>query len=161
MLTKQKLIEDNMKLVYALISKEYPTYMNDEDIIQCGMLGLCKAAEKYDESKSKFSTYAYFAIRTEIQMELRKRAKHQGVLSLDYPYKNECGEECTFADIIVGDEDIKCLDLDIDEDQLTTKQKAIYELKKQGMSPGEIGKQIGCDKRYVWATMRKIKKLRG
>lgn len=161
MLVKQKLIEDNMKLVYALISKEYPNFVNDEDVVQSGMVGLCKAARSYDESKSKFSTYAYPAIRTAIQDELRKRAKHIGVLSLDHPYENDHGETCTFADILVGEEDIKYLDLDVDDDSLTTKQKAIYELKKRGVPTTEVAKAMGVSRQTVWATMRKIKKLRG
>ena len=78
-MTKQQLIEDNMGLVYSLILREYPTYIQDEDIIQCGMLGLCQAADKFDESKGfKFAGFAWFCIRNEIIRELNKRSKHQG-----------------------------------------------------------------------------------
>ena len=70
-MTKQQLIEDNLNLVYALISREYPTYLHDEDIIQTGMLGLCKAADKWDEKRGTFSNFAWCCIRHEIIKEFK------------------------------------------------------------------------------------------
>lgn len=156
-MTKQKLIENNMKLVYKLISKEYPTYLRDEDIIQCGMLGLCKAAEKYDESKAKFSTYAYFVIRSEIQMELRRRAKHQGILSLDYETTNDLGEKCTFGDIIIGDQDVPYVDLGIDVNRLKVRERRVYELVQSGMNYADIGRELGISRQAVWSIIRRLK----
>lgn len=77
-----KLIKDNIPLVYHIINKYYPTYTKDEDIIQAGMLGLVKASKNYSNQKSKFSTYAGVCIRNEIVNELRYRQKHSAV-SLD------------------------------------------------------------------------------
>lgn len=79
----QKFIEENTNLVHFLINKYYPYFSADEDIIQCGMLGLCKAAEKWDSSKSKFSTYATKWILSEIKRELRERGKHSAEISLE------------------------------------------------------------------------------
>ena len=159
-MTKQQLIEDNMGLVYHLILKEYPTYLQDEDIVQCGMLGLCKAAEKWDESKSKFSTFAMFSIRSAIQTELRDRAKHKGILSLDYEVDNGDDGVCTFGDIIAGDDDVPYFDLGIDLNQLNKKERQIAELLPTGMSQVDIGKKLGVSKQYVWQTIRKIKAMR-
>ena len=159
-LTKQQLIEDNMGLVYSLIAREYPTYLHDEDIIQSGMLGLCKAAEKWDESKSKFSTFANICVRSEIQVEFRRRAKHQGVLSLDYEVDNE-GERTTFGDFIVGDEDVGYVDLGVDLDALSPKEQLIGELLTNGVSQDEIVSRLGVSKQLIWKTIRKIKAMRG
>lgn len=159
-MTKQQLIEDNMSLVYSLVAREYPTYLHDEDIIQSGMLGLCKAAEKWDESKSKFSTFANICIRSEIQVEFRKRAKHQGVLSLDYEVDNE-GERTTFGDFIVGDEDVGYVDLGVDLDALSPKEQLIGELLTNGVSQDEIVSRLGVSKQLIWKTIRKIKAMRG
>jgi DNA-directed RNA polymerase len=157
-LTKQKLIEDNMNLVYALVSREYPTYLRDEDIIQCGMLGLCQAAEKWDENKGKFSAFAWFCIRNEILKEFRRRAKHQGVLSLDYETVTD-GVRGSLGDTIVGDEDV--LYIDDCEHQLNPLQKQILGLLKKGLPAKDIAKQLGCTRQNVQWTQRKIRILRG
>ena len=44
-----------------------------KDLIQIGFIGLIKAAAKFDESRGvKFSTFATFAIRSEISTEVKK-----------------------------------------------------------------------------------------
>ena len=79
---KQKFIEENMKLVYVIIREYYPTFISDEDIIQCGMIGLCKAANKW-EKRGKFSSFARKIILDEIRNELRYRNKFSVEVSLD------------------------------------------------------------------------------
>ena len=158
-MTKQQLIEDNMNLVYALVSREYPTYIHDEDIIQTGMLGLCQAAEKWDESKAKFSDFAWYCIRHEICKEFKRRAKHQGVLSLDYETTNADGERVTFGDFIVGDEDVCYIDDCLDK--LTPIQQQIVELLKTGLTPKEVSKKLNVSYQTVCFTQRKIRLLRG
>lgn len=160
-MTKQQLIEDNMNLVYSFLSKEYPTFLYDEDIVQCGMLGLCRAANTWDENISKFSTYAWKCIRTEVVDEFRKRAKHNGVLSLDYEKTDKNGDTTTFGSTLIGEEDVNYVDLSFNTDLLTDKQKQVFELYKTGLSVPEIAKKIGISKQHAWETMRKIRKLRG
>lgn len=80
---KHKLMEENINLVYFTIHKYYPSFIKDEDIIQCGMLGLCCAAKHYDPTKSKFSTFAISWIKNEIKHELQERGKRQVEISLE------------------------------------------------------------------------------
>jgi len=159
--TKQQLIEDNVGLVYHIVNREYPTYIGDEDLIQCGMLGLCKAAEKWDESKSKFSTFAIICIRSEIQMEFRKRARHQGILSLDYEVDDGEGGTSTFGDTIIGDEDVSYFDIGIDLTRLNEKERKTTELLLSGMSQFDVAKQVGVSTASVCRTVRKIRAMRG
>ena len=77
----QDLIEKNIPLVYVVIREYYPFLINDEDIIQCGMLGLCKAADKWREGT--FSSYAKQCIKNEIRNELRLRQKFSVEVSLE------------------------------------------------------------------------------
>lgn len=156
-MTKQQLIEDNMNLVYSLISKEYPTYLQDEDIVQCGMVGLCKAADKWDDSKSKFSTFAFICIRNEIRMELRRRQKHNGVLSLDYEVDGNDGERTAFGDCIVGDEDVHYIDTELPT--LTARERQVFELFQTGLTQTEVAKKLGLSKQRVWKVRRKIRTL--
>ena len=159
--SRQQLIEDNLGIVYSVILKKYPTYSCDEDLIQAGMLGLCKAAEKWDSNKSKFSTYAWSSVVNEIRLELRKRDRHKGILSLDYEVTGEDGKPTSFGDFIVGDEDVNYVDLGVDSNQLTPREQLIFTLSQKDVTPREIGKQLGISNEVVCKTLRKIKSMRG
>lgn len=80
---REELILNNMPLVYHVIHKYYPKYARDEDVEQCGMIGLIQAVDGYDETKSKFSTYAVTIIRREINRELKRREADKMLVSLD------------------------------------------------------------------------------
>lgn len=151
----RQLIEDNMKLVYYLIRKEYPTYINDEDIVQCGMVGLCIAAEKWEESKSSFSTFAIICIRSAIQHELRRRSKYQNDLSLDYEVDDGEGGTCSFGDFIVGDKDV--IYVGVNTDSLTKREKQVLELFQTGLSYADIARKLGVSRQAVWKSMRNIR----
>ena len=147
-----------MNLVYALVSREYPTYLQDEDIIQTGMLGLCMAADKWDESKAKFSSFAYSCIRNAILNEFRRRNKHQGVLSLDYEITGGSGEKAPFSEFVVGEEDVTYID-DCSH-LLTPLQAKIMAALKRGMTPKEVAKAVGTTPQNVYFTQRKVRILR-
>ena len=76
---QRKLVEDNQKLVYWVIARKFPWLTQDEDLQSVGTIGLCKAAEYFDESKGyNFSTYAHRIILNEIIGQLRTETKiHQ------------------------------------------------------------------------------------
>lgn len=148
-----------MNLVYSLVTKEYPTYINDEDIIQCGMLGLCKAAEKWDESKTQFTTFAWRCIQNEIRQEFRRRMKHQGVLSLDYEVTDNDGEKASFGDFLIGAEDVLYVDKEVNG--LSQREQQIFELFQSGLRYSEIAVKLGTSRQYIWKTMRKVRTLYG
>lgn len=160
-MTKQQLIEENLNLVYHIVHRNYPTFVNDEDIVQTGMLGLCKAADKWDEERGMFSTYATSCINNEIRQEFRRRKKHQGVLSLDYEVDDGSGERVPFGDFCVGEEDVNYVDVDSLYDQLTPFEQDIYKLLQVGMTASEIAKAFNCGKQTVQQKIRKMKLLWG
>lgn len=102
---QNNLVEDNINLVYYIVSHNFPTYLKDEDVIQSGMEGLCKAAKTYTSDKGKFSTFAGVCIRRHIYKELNRRKHYQDQVSLNAVINDE-GETSTLEDVIVGDEDI-------------------------------------------------------
>ena len=73
---KERLINSNLRLFVSL-AKKYPTYdLTLLDLIQEGIFGLVRAAEKFDWRKGyKFSTYATFWIRQAIQRGIENRAR--------------------------------------------------------------------------------------
>lgn len=79
---KKNFIEENLGLVYLIIREYYPAFISDEDIVQCGMVGLCKAANKW-EKRGKFSSFARKIILDEIRTELKLRGKISSEISLE------------------------------------------------------------------------------
>ena len=151
-MNRQQLISDNMNLVYSVVSKEYPTYLHDEDIVQSGMLGLCKAAEAWDESKSKFSTYAWRCIRNEINNEFINRKPHSKNISLE----TKIGDEGTLEEVLIGKEDVSYFD-DAFYDLLSPDEQNILRLDNLGYSTEEIAETSGRSVQKVRKTLRLIK----
>lgn len=154
---KDDLIIDNMKLVYFLISKYYPTFIGDEDLQQVGMLGLCKAANTWKEEKSTFSTYASKCILNEINLEFRKRKKQNGVLSLDKELGVEDGAMKTFGDFIVGEDDVGFIDYGGFLSTLSTRQKDVLELSERGFDTDDIANMLDVSPQSVQSSKRLIK----
>lgn len=79
---EQKII-DNMGLVHYVLHKYFPLYIDNQDNIQNGYVGLIKAVDSFDESTGNtFSTYATRCIFNEIAIDLRRRNKYAKDISL-------------------------------------------------------------------------------
>lgn len=156
-MTKQQLIEDNMRLVTYIIDRYYPTFLSDEDIFQTGMMGLCMAANTWDESKSAFSTYASSCILNVIKNEFRSRKKHDGVLSLDYKYSNYDKDNTTLKDVIVGQDDIDYADVDFIYENLNPVECKIVDCRRRGMTTSDIAREFGCSRQNISKKLRRIK----
>lgn len=157
---RDKLIEDNIKLVYFVLNKYYPTYIHDEDIIQIGMIGLCKAADKYDGDKGTFSTYAVIVIQNEIRREFRNRQKEDklNAVSLDLPVLNDDGKEITtLLDTIMGQEDVGFVDIEGYYKTLKPIEKTYFDLLREGYKPKEVAEILGCSKHNVSRYIRRLK----
>jgi RNA polymerase primary sigma factor len=73
---KERLINSNLRLVVANAKRYQGQGLSLLDLIQEGILGLIRAAEKFDWRRGyKFSTYATFWIRQAIQRGLEQKAR--------------------------------------------------------------------------------------
>ena len=145
-----------MKLVYYLISKYYPTYLGDEDLQQVGMLGLCKAADTWNEEKSKFSTYASKCILNEMNQEFRKRKKYNGQWSLDKTVNCDEDVPSAFGDFIVGETDVDIDDTNDFISKLSKTERAVLTLLEDGYSCSEISNKLGISTQCVNKCGRNI-----
>lgn len=69
---KEKLVNDNIKLVISMTKRFYNRSDGCEDLFQVGMIGLIKAIENFNTSYDlKFSTYAVPLIIGEMKRYLR------------------------------------------------------------------------------------------
>jgi RNA polymerase sigma factor (sigma-70 family) len=150
---QKKLVEDNLPLVYFIISREYPTFIGDEDLSQSAALGLCQAANSWDESKGLFSTYAGRCIRNEINKEFIRRKPHSKNISL----QTTLAEKMTLDEVLVGDEDVVVMDEKF-YDTLTDEEIKAFELFYVGYSAEEIAEAMRCKVPKANKLLRIVKK---
>lgn len=148
---RDRLITDNMSLVYYLIRKYYPSHIKNEDVIQEGMIGLINAVDNWDENKSTLSTYATNCIINQIRMYFRQEMKQLNCKSLDELLCNdESNNNLTLSDTLPGGEDVD-LDSIIFEMFLETLSKEELELVEmlKSMTQREIGEVLGISRALV------------
>lgn len=152
---QQKLVTDNMTLVHFLINRYYPTFNGNEDVVQTGMVGLCKAAKSWDSSKSTFPTYASNCILNEIKNYFRKNIETQPSLSLDYEYEGGA----MLSEVIEGDVDVNStFELTEFLGKEKEKNKLVLSLYAQGYTTQEISEMTGIGIRGVARIKRLIRK---
>ena len=124
-ITKDKIFNDNLGLVYNVVRKCFKGYSKEdtEDLLQEGFLTLYKVIDKFDESKGfKFSTYACNSIWGSLTKYSETRLKQKkstsvkigknkyksiylgvDILSLDAKVKDFESEDATVLDTIECD----------------------------------------------------------
>lgn len=153
---QRKLAEDNMKLVHFIINKHYPFCNGNDDVIQVGMMALCRAAMAWDESKGKFSTIASVYIVNAIKKHFSETRQKAEVLSLDYEYEGAS----TLSDVIEGDHDVESLSDVIDFLESEKKiNREVLSMFAQGYESKEIASHLGVTRSYV-NTIKRIAKLK-
>ena len=145
-----------MNLVYFIVNTYYPASANDEDIIQAGMEGLCRAANTWDGESTTFSTYASRCILNSICIEFRKRKKHYGLLSLDYEVNGEDGTT-PFGDLLEGQQDIDFVDIEPVMKKLAPIEREVFAMLAAGASPSDVTHKFGWSKQRTEKIMRKIR----
>jgi len=69
---RDRIVQSNLRLVAMVVDRyRLPAAIAMDDALQAGVIGLCRAAEKFDPARGyKFSTYAYLWIRQAITTEI-------------------------------------------------------------------------------------------
>ncbi len=77
-MNEDKLIEENRGLVKNIVCQFKPRNITEvEEFEQAGLIGLMKAIRKYDASKGKLSTIAFYYINGEITKYIRQEKNYR------------------------------------------------------------------------------------
>ena len=173
---KEKLIAHNLRLVVYIAKKFDNTKVGTEDLISIATIGLMKAINTFDASKSiKLATYASRCIENEILMYLRKNNKQKLEVSIDEPLNVDWdGNELLLSDILGTDEDVIYRDLETQADlkllhqalkTLNGREKMIIELRfglhsKDGeeLTQKQVADLLGISQSYISRLEKKIMK---
>lgn len=120
---RNRMIVENQNLIYAVL-KKLNLYNDRDNYFDVGMIGLIKAVDTFDETKSSKATYFYKCIMNEIFMTLRK--KKINCISLN----QEINENGDTLEAIISDSDDFTKQIDKDE-TLNDIYKAIHKLKNR------------------------------
>ena len=109
----------NSRLVKQQISQYNSSELDEDDLMQEGLCGILKAITTYDETKSSFSTYAFYWIKAMILKAIRTMEDFHydpSFYSKSIRYKkliNAVGDNCTdFTDAELKDFDLTKEDVD-------------------------------------------------
>ena len=174
---RNTLVEHNLRLVAHIIKKYYQNDSSGDDLVSIGTIGLIKAIDTFDMSKSiKLSSYASRCIENEILMHFRNNRKSAQDISLnDTIDTDKDGNPLTLMDIIASDMDLEenvdtKLHLEVlrgyIDETLTDREKEIV-LKRYGIggkkvqTQRELAKSLGISRSYISRIEKKaLEKLK-
>ena len=124
---RERLVEENVGLVWCVVKRFYGRGTDAEDLFQIGSIGLLKAIDKFDLSyEVKFSTYAVPMISGEIKRFLRDDGMIKVSRSLkELSYKIFQAREALTASL--GREpplEARAVTLDVDKEELVPAMEA-------------------------------------
>lgn len=169
---KTILIEHNLRLVVYIAKKFENTYVNIEDLVSIGTIGLIKAINTFAPEKNiKLATYASRCIENEILMYLRRSNRQKSEISIDEPLRVDWdGNELLLSDILSSDSDTvhKSLDDEVDHHllrealkKLSIREKKIMDLRF-GLTGGsertqkEVADMLGISQSYISRLEKRI-----
>lgn len=171
-LSREKLIEHNLRLVVFLSKKYENTGVDLEDLVSIGTIGLIKGVNTYKLDKNiKLATYASRCIDNEILMFLRKNKKRRSEISFEdsLSYDPE-GNELRLEDILGTEKDIVTKGIEEEYDKkvlyseinkLKKRDKEIMILRyglynTEEMTQKDVAELLGISQSYISRIEKKV-----
>lgn len=150
-----RMVEENHNLIYGFLHK----YKLSEDFYGDAAIGLCKAAQSYDETKgSSFATYAYKCMFNECGITLRADKRKVQTISFETPIVDD--ENVNLESVLPSGfsnehmEAIPYIQWFVEKMCLVDLQILLYRL--EGDSYRDVAKKIGYSYQYVKNRLSKI-----
>ena len=162
---RNKLIEHNLRLVAHIVKKYDSKYVDNDDLISIGTIGLIKGVDTFSLSKNvKITTYCARCIENEILMYFRKNNKYSKDISINEAVGfDKDGNEIEIGDLLEVENTDFCDDIDLKDNikslykyinVLTPREKRII-IKRYGLdntreeTQKSISKRLGISRSYV------------
>ena len=164
-MTPEELYFQNEPLVRWTIKKYYPDFIDDEDLIQEGRIGLWRACLAYDEKKGlKFSPVAVSYIRNALRhgyekLYGRSLGKRQFLWNVQSLYESIGCDDLLLKDIIPGDTDVAFLDISGALSRMSDRDREILYLTIAGFSQKEIAKKVHVSERTIYRVIQVAKTI--
>ena len=164
-------IRENERLIYYILKNKLnrDDLVYDEDIIQCGRIGIYKAWKSYDATKAAWSTYMTRCVTNEIFIEFRRRRNPKNKFYEDCERLNRIiddseGGRCELQDFLAF-EDSSFDDVISDHEQrwneiyssLSLRERSIIYWLDMEYTQKEIGEMIGTSQSYASRLIQKLK----
>ena len=164
-------IRENERLIYYILRNKLnrDDLVYDEDIIQCGRIGIYKAWKSYDATKAAWSTYMTRCVTNEIFIEFRRRRNPKNKFYEDCERLNRIiddskGGGCELQDFLAF-EDSSFDDVISDHEQrwneiynsLSLRERSIIYWLDMEYTQKEIGEMIGTSQSYASRLIQKLK----
>lgn len=156
---EQKII-DNMSLVHYVLHKYFPLYIDNQDNIQNGYVGLIKAVDSFDESTGNtFSTYASRCIFNEIAMDLRRRNKYAKDISLHAVLAegNIRDDPLTIEDVLSYEDDYTPLYIQEFVHCLDEREITVLRYLMDGKTQKYVSDQLGMTRSNICRIVKKMR----
>lgn len=170
--SQRQIVEENMKLVFYIVNNKVNiSRASYDDVVQIGMLGLCKAVLAFDETKGlNFSTFATRCIMNEILMFYRKYNKEVQSISLDGSFfkiddeneeseankiESRLSDNTDFTETLVNKEDFT-EKMNIVLNFFNGRELTVVLLLLAGDKQREIGDYLGISRSYVSRIVYKV-----
>lgn len=151
-------------MIYTFLQKYH---LSIEDYYGLAAIGLCKAAIKFNDEKSKFSTYAFLLMKHVVFQEIRKKSAEKRIQDHQIVYyqaefdDSNGGNTSTLMNYIPSKENVEenTLSKIIFEEymsKLKERDKQIFILFSDGYKQKEIGKIVGCSQAQVSRVRKKL-----
>ncbi len=130
---RNTLVEHNLRLVAHIVKKYYGTGADPDDLVSIGTIGLIKAINTYNSSKSiKLSSYASRCIENEILMYFRSAKKNALDVSMNEEIDTDSdGNALTLCDVLAQDDTI------VDDLDMKMKTEALRRYIKESLNARE------------------------
>lgn len=158
----EKLFHENIKLVYFVLRRKFPSLAHDQDLVQEGFIGLWKACLGYDGREGvKFSSFAIPCIRNTILAELRRRRRTPSAVSIDAPLGDD-DSDFSLVDTLV-DQKSSAFEDDVFADEfmqhLSERDRRLIALRSEGLTQKDVGAAMGISQTMVSRRLIRIETL--
>lgn len=162
---QKKLAEENHNLIYSFLREHK---LSIEEYYGLASIGLCRACMDYDSSKSKFSTYAYSCMYTQVMHQIRsesavKRGRGNQTVSYQETFKHDGrGDDVEMLEVIPSrdnteNEAVARIVIGNAVSSLSERDRKVIGLISAGYGQTETGSMVGLSQASVSKIVKEFR----